>query len=328
MTDRSRSWRVMTLNLLHGPAPLQGPWSLRCERFVQLVEREHPDVIGLQEASAVQIADLAAALPQFACSPGARSGARWARVLVVALLGLLAAAWLMRAQAPRLVLAGRMVSVIALMPVLLILWSLARLGSFIARGEHCPVFWRRAAFDLEADETRWLSGTPSVPGSAPLSALGPCIVHRVRLRHTRGEGACTVHVTHVGHASWLGAARARALLRELAAAPETEPVVLCGDFNAAPGSTLIRHLLSACDPPLRGARAVAAQVEGAAATWPSSRPVLAVDHVFVRGARVARWRSVAEPALSDHAAVVVELEHGDPPARPGAAGLVSTPRVR
>ena len=49
-------------------------------------------------------------------------------------------------------------------------------------GEHCPIFWNRARFDLLHAETKWLSATPDVPGS--VGGTPPCRAQRPSLCST------------------------------------------------------------------------------------------------------------------------------------------------
>ena len=84
------------------------------------------------------------------------------------------------------------------------------------------------------------------------------------------------------------------------------PVVLAGDFNAAPGSrtmeTLERRLRPTIDPSDRSRRLQ---------TWSGHLPIRRIDHILiggmveVRGARVPRNR--LSRVASDHLPLVVDL---------------------
>lgn len=91
----------------------------------------------------------------------------------------------------------------------------------------------------------------------------------------------------------------------LAAPGFRPPAVLCGDFNALPGSPVHRligtamkradELCSACQPDK---------------TWPSPLPILRIDHLFVSGLGVTAAEVPSDPiarVASDHLPLVVTL---------------------
>jgi endonuclease/exonuclease/phosphatase family metal-dependent hydrolase len=88
------------------------------------------------------------------------------------------------------------------------------------------------------------------------------------------------------------------------------PTVLCGDFNAMPGSPAYKT----CTEYLRDAPlclATARQVR-ATGTWFNPFPMARIDHIFVSGECVVRHAGVVRTQLakvaSDHMPVVVELQ--------------------
>ena len=87
------------------------------------------------------------------------------------------------------------------------------------------------------------------------------------------------------------------------AAPAEAPMVVLGDFNATPRTVAYRSLASRLSECRRAVRV-------AAPTFPARMPVLAIDHVFVRGLVVERvstpTRAKARVA-SDHLPLVVDL---------------------
>ena len=90
------------------------------------------------------------------------------------------------------------------------------------------------------------------------------------------------------------------------AAPEGAPLVLLGDMNATPRHAAYRILASR----LNDARRLAPGA-GRAPTFPSTFPVLAIDHVFVSAAvSVAAVRTPLDPLTrlaSDHLPLVVDI---------------------
>ena len=85
------------------------------------------------------------------------------------------------------------------------------------------------------------------------------------------------------------------------------PTVLLGDMNAWRRCRATRRLEDELTQLHHN--------EAWPATWPSGRPVLALDRVYARGARVARVRTHQTPAsrrASDHLPVVALVELNDP----------------
>ncbi len=93
------------------------------------------------------------------------------------------------------------------------------------------------------------------------------------------------------------------------AVPPGVPTVLCGDFNAVPLSPTYRRVASVLRDAQRGLPWGQRR-----RTFPSVRPVLRLDHIFVSGAvrvvRVQVPRGALFRTASDHLPVVVDLEPG------------------
>lgn len=188
-------------------------------------------------------------------------------------------------------------------------------------GERCPIAWRATGFDAVERETRWLSPTPSVPGSVGWDASHPRIATRVRLRH-RGTGtafdAWNVHLDHEGRQARIESARLLSAWID-----RSVPTVLLGDLNATPSSPPHTILRTRPGARLRDARGVAeaasgpTAVCGPAATFHgfTGVPTDRIDYVFVRGfgvdrvATVARSENGAYP--SDHFPVVASLRRSE-----------------
>lgn len=99
--------------------------------------------------------------------------------------------------------------------------------------------------------------------------------------------------------------------REWLGSPECRPpMVLCGDFNTQPGSLVFRLL----EGLLRNAGGLAARGQ-AEKTWPSTHPLLGIDHMFISAGLAVV--NVTVPAdgpsrlASDHLPLVVELRLPD-----------------
>lgn len=88
----------------------------------------------------------------------------------------------------------------------------------------------------------------------------------------------------------------------------TEPVVLCGDFNATPWSYAFRDLLAVAR--LRDGR----QGYGFKPTWPQGNPLLSlpIDHVLVSETIAVRDFRVGPAVRSDHFPVLSEIQLARP----------------
>ncbi len=82
------------------------------------------------------------------------------------------------------------------------------------------------------------------------------------------------------------------------------PLVVCGDFNALPGSLVYRRLARALQDCQRG--------KTRHPTWPSRLPLLRLDHIFVSPSVRVRGIATLDEALarraSDHLPLVAELD--------------------
>jgi endonuclease/exonuclease/phosphatase family metal-dependent hydrolase len=101
-------------------------------------------------------------------------------------------------------------------------------------GEMCGIFYRKERFRLEDEGHLWLSETPGVAGSRGWDAALPRIASWIKLRLTADTLSTLcfgdTHFDHVGVQA--RAQSARLLCGRFAAAGESAPVVIGGDFNA------------------------------------------------------------------------------------------------
>ena len=143
-------------------------------------------------------------------------------------------------------------------------------------------------------------GLPGMPGLEPRGALWIEVsvgAHRLQVLNTHlGLRAAerSVQVAALLGPDWLEIAAARG------------PVVLMGDMNATPWSRAYRQLART----LTDARRIACQ-RGGNATFPSRRPVLRLDHVFVGAGITVDRVSVLHEGLartaSDHRPLLAEI---------------------
>ena len=153
-------------------------------------------------------------------------------------------------------------------------------------------------------------------------------LHKPRRWHTLARrGALWVEVeafgnriqiinTHLGltHSSRLNQARVLAGPEWLNSPDCRPPVILCGDFNTQPGSTVLRLL----EENLKNVEKL--KVNGdTEKTWPSSHPLLSYDHIFISDDLVVESVSVPTDGVvriaSDHLPFFIQLS------LPDAAGL-------
>ncbi len=156
-------------------------------------------------------------------------------------------------------------------------------------------------------------------GSLPRRGGEPRAVQWLRVRTPARE----FHLmnTHLGIWFWERYFQIRALLGAewLVRAGTDLPLVICGDFNATTFSPVYRALARGLSDVRRSER----RFRGA--TWPSSRPLLAIDHMFVSREFRVRSCSIAHDAVtksaSDHLPLLAELEWDA--VMPAAAGRAS-----
>jgi endonuclease/exonuclease/phosphatase family metal-dependent hydrolase len=151
----------------------------------------------------------------------------------------------------------------------------------------------RHAFDLVSE------------GSLPGRGGEPRAVQWLRVRAPHQE--FYLMNTHLGVWFWERRVQVRALLGAewLIRAGTDLPLIICGDFNATRLSFVHRALS-------RDLLDVQRTQRGRLSTWPSGRPLLCIDHMFV--SREFRVLSCAVPRdgtsrlASDHLPLVAELE--------------------
>jgi endonuclease/exonuclease/phosphatase family metal-dependent hydrolase len=149
-------------------------------------------------------------------------------------------------------------------------------------------------------------------------------LHRPRRWHTLARrGALWVEIevfgariqminTHLGltPASRLNQARVLAGPEWLNSPECRPPVILCGDFNTQPGSTVFRLL----EESLMYVEALKVNGQNEK-TWPSSHPVLSFDHMFISGDLAVEEVKVPYDGVvrtaSDHLPLFVQLSLPD-----------------
>lgn len=183
-------------------------------------------------------------------------------------------------------------------------------------GEYCAVFFRKDRFTLLDSGTFWLSETPEVVGSLGWDGACERIATWVVLRDRDGRELFFID-THLDHVGQVARDEGVSLLmKRIETLSGGRPVILTGDFNSEPGSSVVAHVQK--DGVLRDAKAIAAQRSGT--DWSFSdfgqipeaeRPLL--DYIFVSGdIEAVRYEVLPDTFdggyVSDHAPVMAVVK--------------------
>ena len=183
-------------------------------------------------------------------------------------------------------------------------------------GEYCAVFFRKDRFTLLDSGTFWLSETPEVVGSLGWDGAYERIATWVVLRDRDGRELFFID-THLDHVGQVARDEGVSLLmKRIETLSGGRPVILTGDFNSEPGSSVVAHVQK--DGVLRDAKAIAAQRSGT--DWSFSdfgqipeaeRPLL--DYIFVSGdIEAVRYEVLPDTFdggyVSDHAPVMAVVK--------------------
>ena len=183
----------------------------------------------------------------------------------------------------------------------------------VESGEYCAVFFRKDRFTLLDSGTFWLSETPEVVGSLGWDGACERIATWVVLRDRDGREFFFIDTHLVDHVGQVARDEGVNLLRErIEALRGDRPVILTGDFNSEPGSSVVAHVQK--DGVLHDVKQVAARKSGT--EWSFSdfgqipeaeRPLL--DYIFVSDGIAADLYEVLPDTLgggyvSDHAPVM------------------------
>ncbi len=179
-------------------------------------------------------------------------------------------------------------------------------------GEQMSVAFRREKYSLMEMRTIWLSETPNVPGSRyPGQSSCPRTCTEALLMETETGRVLRVLDTHLDHvgvqARRLGLNQILRLLEKTELFPDA-PVILAGDFNAAPDSAELAEIRARPD--------FCNVTEGIGITYHgymrADHPE-SIDYIFIRGPlyclKVEKWEHTENGVfLSDHFPICAELE--------------------
>lgn len=110
-------------------------------------------------------------------------------------------------------------------------------------GEYAAIGYDRDRFNLETEDSFWLSETPSEPGSVGWDAMLPRLVRVVKLRERTTDVEFHHFNTHFDHAGETARLESARLLRDRIDDRATDgPVIVTGDLNCRRTASPYRHL--------------------------------------------------------------------------------------
>jgi endonuclease/exonuclease/phosphatase family metal-dependent hydrolase len=193
-------------------------------------------------------------------------------------------------------------------------------------GEHSPIFYQPATWDLLQNKTYWLSPTPDVPSKGWDAALNR-IVTVAWFKHVE-TGATIVHMcTHWDNAGQTARENSAKLIVNVAnqlSSPADGtaevPVFLAGDLNSEPSNAAYKTLVAANSmndmKHLVPSRLLHGNTKTYTAFTSSSSDDLELDHIFVKDPTNMSFLSYAVLAnrfdddpvyISDHRPVVADV---------------------
>lgn len=183
-------------------------------------------------------------------------------------------------------------------------------------GEFNPVFYKKERFTPLESGTFWLSETPEVAGSKGWDGACERIATWIVLRDRDGAELLFIN-THLDHVGQQARNKGVNLLMErIESLRGARPVILTGDFNSEPGSSVIAHVQKS--GLLRDTKGVAAQTLGTSWSFsdfghlPEEEREL-IDYIFVSGdVETARYEVLPDTLgggyVSDHAPVMAVVK--------------------
>ena len=188
------------------------------------------------------------------------------------------------------------------------------------KGEYSALWYRKDRFTAKESGWFWLSETPEVAGSKGWDGACERIATWAKLQDKLTGQELFVLNTHLDHVG-VEARRegVKLVLDKVQELGGDLPVIVTGDFNAAPESDVIRQVTDTADPEhLTDARTVAALVYGPDWSFHDFGRIPyghreRIDYIFVKnGLEVLKYGILAETEgdayLSDHTPVLVSVK--------------------
>ena len=187
------------------------------------------------------------------------------------------------------------------------------------KGEYSALWFKKNRFSLVKSGYFWLSQTPEVAGSLGWDGACERIATWAILKDKRTNKSLFVLNTHFDHIGKVARSESvKLILDRINKISGGLPVVVTGDFNAEPSSSVVKSLTDLNDTKhLTNSRNVSPLIYGPAWSFhdfgkiPFEERVL-IDYIFVRnGVTVLKYGVLAETKdstfLSDHAPVLIRI---------------------
>jgi len=188
------------------------------------------------------------------------------------------------------------------------------------QGEYSALWFKKSRFSLVKSGYFWLSQTPDVPGSLGWDGACERIATWAILKDKTTNKSLFVLNTHLDHVGKVARRESvKLLLNNINKIGQKLPVIVTGDFNSSPSSSVIKSLTDSGNAlHLTDSRMVSPVVYGPAWSFhdfgklPLNEREL-IDYIFVRGGlKVIKYGVLAETNnttyLSDHAPVMIRVE--------------------
>ena len=188
------------------------------------------------------------------------------------------------------------------------------------QGEYSALWFKKSRFSLVKSGYFWLSQTPDVPGSLGWDGACERIATWAILKDKRTNKSLFVLNTHLDHIGKVARRESvKLLLNSISKIGKKLPVIVTGDFNSNPSSSVIKSLTDSNNTlHLTDSRTVSPIVYGPGWSFhdfgklPLKEREL-IDYIFVRGGiKVLKYGVLAETNnttyLSDHTPVMIRIE--------------------
>ncbi len=186
-------------------------------------------------------------------------------------------------------------------------------------GEYSALWFKKNRFSLIKSGYFWLSQTPNVPGSLGWDGACERIATWAILKDKRTSKSVFALNTHFDHVGKVARRESvKLILNNISKISKGLPVIVTGDFNAEPSSSVVKSLTDTNDAEhLTDSRTASPLIYGPAWSFhdfgniPLNERSL-IDYIFVRnGVRVLKYGVLAEmnnsTFLSDHAPVLIRI---------------------
>lgn len=189
-------------------------------------------------------------------------------------------------------------------------------------GEFSPIFYQPSQWELQEQQTFWLSETPEVVGSVGWDAALPRIVTVAKFQHQDTGSPFVYMCTHFDHRGQIAREQSAELLVQIAdewsAGNSSAPVFLGGDLNIEPDNAAYQTLAEKMNDvkdvvPVEKHYGHDMTYTGFDVDTGNDSQI---DHIFVRDPKGLEWISFAvlntyfddEIFISDHRPVVVDVK--------------------